>query len=121
MSAADDPMPRRPSGSQIIRALKDLQHVALVAGSAWDIMPGSMRRRLLEQAFEAEKVLIVLAASKKGTLRRRRKAVALRHPEMDLEALGSARCSLYDMNSTPSRLALPSRIACPLSNQEDRP
>lgn len=79
-----------PRPSEIIRALKDLQHVALVVGSAWDAMPGSMRRRLLDQAFAAEKILIVLADAKKKTYRRPHRTVALRHPEMDLEALGSA-------------------------------
>ena len=75
-----------PLKGEVTAALESAYLFALNLGSAWDSnIPGAVRHRLLEHAAELG-AIVVRSANKEKPCRN----VRLRHPHMDLDALGTA-------------------------------
>jgi hypothetical protein len=77
---------------ELLSVLDELRSIALVVGSAWEVVPWAVRKPLLDQALRAEEVLgrgqhEDRRGRYRGNRRPERQAV-VRHPGVDLNALG---------------------------------
>jgi hypothetical protein len=74
----------------LLGALEASRDIALRLGSVWDVLPGVTRKTLLDHAHE----LIDLtwrAQDRRGRYWGKPRRIMLRHPDMDLNALGAPR------------------------------
>jgi hypothetical protein len=77
-----------PQRRDLLGALEASRDIALRLGSAWDVLPGVTRKMLLDHAHD----LIDLtwrAEDRRGRYRGKPRRIMLRHPGMDLDALGA--------------------------------
>jgi hypothetical protein len=77
-----------PQRRDLIGALEASRDIALRLGSTWDVLPGATRKTFLDYAHD----LIDLtwrAEDRRGRYRGKPRRIMLRHPDMDLNALGA--------------------------------
>ena len=77
-----------PRRRDLLRALDKALDITLRLGSAWDVLPGVTRKAILDHAHD----LIDLtwrAEDRRGRYRGKPQRIMLRHPDMDLDALGA--------------------------------
>jgi hypothetical protein len=78
---------------ELLSVLDELRSIALVVSSAWEVVPWAVRKPLLDQALRAEEVLgRGQHEDRRGRYRGNRRPqsyAVVRHPDMDLNALGA--------------------------------
>jgi hypothetical protein len=85
---------RRPCKKELISGLEIAHTTVLAIGSAWETVPGAVRVQLLEAAHDLEDLIERQQADNKFAKKRdpyrpRRRRVIIRHPDVDLDALGA--------------------------------
>jgi hypothetical protein len=84
---------RRPCKEELTSGLEIAHTTVLAIGSAWETIPGAVRVQLLEAAHDLEDLLERQQADNKFAKKRDPYRplcrVIVRHPNMDLDALGA--------------------------------